>query len=269
MGVFSQRWESAKKSFETLTGKKKPKPEGLFAKTFNSSGLTKALKEADEKFEKASANYRANELDKKEKAIADAEKYVAVLTKETASYINTLDKAAKDEIAEKEEKTLYARALKTLREELKFIDKDYQAKINNYRVASDETKSVAEKSAAMAQKSLKATFGGVAVAIKSIKASPNLQEWNKFFGASVSDTCARKVQVQLIALSKGIDSGQIVVGRIRSDPREVANMLTPWQAGGKGNCLLPPTAQQADVVARLVEFGKVIKYVQSVVDDLG
>ena len=262
MGVFSQRWESAKKTFETLTGKKKPKPEGLFAKTFNSSGLTKALKEADEKFEKASANYRANELDKKAISIADAEK-------ETASYINTLDKAAKDEIAEKEEKTLYARALKTLREELKFIDKDYQAKINNYRVASDETKSVAEKSAAMAQKSLKATFGGVAVAIKSIKASPNLQEWNKFFGASVSDTCARKVQVQLIALSKGIDSGQIVVGRIRSDPREVANMLTPWQAGGKGNCLLPPTAQQADVVARLVEFGKVIKYVQSVVDDLG
>jgi hypothetical protein len=40
-------------------------------------------------------------------------------------------------------------------------------------------------------------LANAAVAIKSIKAKPTLAEFNKHFGASVSDTPTRKVQVQL------------------------------------------------------------------------
>ena len=44
---YLKRWEDAKNKFETATNVKKPKPSGFFKEFFNSSGLTKALKEAE------------------------------------------------------------------------------------------------------------------------------------------------------------------------------------------------------------------------------
>jgi hypothetical protein len=52
------------------------------------------------------------------------------LSKAASSYVDTLDRAAKAEIDDKAEKTLYARALKLLRDQLNLLDRQFDAKID-------------------------------------------------------------------------------------------------------------------------------------------
>lgn len=265
MATLSEEWKSAKKDFEALTGKKKPKPDGLFAKTFNYSGLTGDLKTADEWLGKIQTE---TDQAKRLKLIAAAKKHEPVLTKSATSYIDQLDKAATTEIRENGgDKTVYARGLKVLREELKRLDKQYQAKIDQFEVVQDTSLSPQQKAAAMMHKSLAICVVNAALVVKKIKATPTVAEFNNHFGPGIQDTAGRKIQVQLLAAAGGRKRGDLTFKSL-VDPQSIADDLTPWQAGGKNKALLPATAGAADVLNRTQEFLGLVKLAARFLDDL-
>jgi hypothetical protein len=265
MATLSEEWKSAKKDFEALTGKKKPKPEGLFAKTFNHSGLTGDLKTADEWLEKIQTE---TDPAKRRKLIPGAKKHELVLTKSATSYIDLLDKAATTEVRDNGgDKTTYARGLKVLRDELKRLDKQFQAKNDQWEVALDTNLQPQQKAAAMMHKSLAVCVANAAVVVKKIKATPTLAEFNNHFGPGVTDTAGRKMQVQLLAAAAGRKRGELTFKSV-VDPQSIADDLTPWQAGGKNKCVLPATAGSDVVLKRTEEFLALVKLAARFLDDL-
>ena len=264
--TFSSEWDAAKKEFETITGKSKPKPNGVFAKAFNKTDVSKGLKACDTHLDDIAKETK--DLKKKAKLIAAGKKYITSIKSDVNTYMKVLEEATKDEVADNAgDKTLYAKALKALRTKLDALEKSYEAKINAYEIAIDTTTSVTEKASAMVSKSLISTIAIAAAAASRIKASPTSAMFDEVF--KTSDNVARKVQVQLVQAAAAEKKGLIPSSASRRvDPRYVADLLTPWQAGGKGEAVADPNWTGAQVLAKLGEFTKLLKLARAYCDDL-
>ena len=266
MTTYANDWEKAKTEFEKITGKSKPKPNGLIAKAFNHSGLSGDLKTCDKLVADIEAEYK--DLAKKNKAIAAGKKHGASLEKSVGSYLKLLETAIKDEVADNAgEKTLYAKGLKFLRSSLDSLEKAYAAKISAFEISADQTTSGFEKATKMVHKSLISTIAIATAGAKKIKASPTPETFNEIFDKS--DNVARKVQVQLVQADNAHKKGLLPEGaRRRVDPRYIADMLTPWQAGGKGEAVADPGWGPNEVLGKLGEFAKILKLANAYCDDL-
>ena len=253
---YADEWEKAKTEFESITGKSKPKPNGLIAKAFNFTGLSGDL----ETCEKLCAEIEAEVKDqvKKGKLIEKGKKHIPVVKKSTSSYLNLLEKATKDELADNAgAKTLYSKGLKMLKTKLDALEKGYEAKIDAYEVANS-TGTGSEKASKMVHKSLIATVAIAAAAVKKVKAVPTVATFDEVF--NTSDNVARKVQVQLVQADIAHKKSLLPEGARKTvDPRHVADMLTPWQAGGKGEAVADPAWTAPQVLAKLGEFSKILK----------
>lgn len=257
------RWETAKDEFTRITGKKKPKPNGLIAKAFNHSGLTKAMKECDKALESVE---KERDQAKRAKLLSDAAKKVAPMHSAAKDYIKVLDSAIKDEIADKGEKTDYSKGLKYLSAQLDALAKWYDAKIDQQKIAADQSTGAAEKAVKMVQKSVVSTLANAVAGLKKVKADPTPATFNEIFNQS--DNPARKLQVQLVAAANGQKKGLLPTRGIRVDPRTVADMLTPWQAGGKGQAIATDDMDKAAILKRLGELADIVKLAKAFVDDL-
>jgi hypothetical protein len=264
--ALNPQWEKAKTDFEKMTGKKKPKPNGLIAKAFNHTGVSGALKKCDQLIEAVDNEFRDQK--KKAKLIKAAESYIKTVKKETDSYIKTLDKAIQSEINDKGDKTDYSRALKFLRTRLDALEKQHESDVSNRAIGVDKDMTATEKAAKMVQKSLLTRIASAAAGIKKIKAEPTVERFDEFF--KPSDNIARQVQVQLVAAANA-HKKNLLPGdaKKRVDPRHVADLMTPWQAGGKGEAKSDPQWQANDVLAKTAEFTKLLKLAIAYSDDLG
>lgn len=255
MGMCSDRWKSAKNQFQKITGVKKPKPKGFVDKALNHSGLTGALKSADKMlpfFEPGGVK----DQKKWPKILQKADKEGASLRKVANAYIKQLEVAAKDEKADKNEKTKYYKGLKMLKAELDTITKVYDQKIDATRISLDKQLSGIQKASKMVDKALTATCANGSAAVKAVKADPTPATFNRIF--AVSDNPARKIQVQLVqaatAQKKGLLPSDLIV-----DPRYVADKFTPWQAGGKNQAQADDNWDAKQVMARTQEFNGLLK----------
>lgn len=264
--TYASEWDDAKKEFESLTGKSKPKPNGLIAKAFNKTDVTKELVACDTYV--AAIEKEVKDLVKKAKLIEAGKKHITSISSSAKSYMKVLEDATKDEIADNAgAKTVYAKALKALRTKLDALEKAYEAKINAYEVSNDSTKTGFEKATAMVQKSLISTIAIAAAAANRIKTNPTPAVFDEVF--KTSDNVARKVQVQLVQAAAATKKGLIPESASRRvDPRHVADLLTPWQAGGKGEAMADPTWTAPQVLAKLGEFTKLLKLARAYCDDL-
>lgn len=266
MSTFAADWEKAKTEFEKITGKSKPKPNGLIAKAFNHSGLSGDLKTCDKLIADIEAEIK--DLAKKNKLIAAGKKHVPVIEKSASSYLKVLEEATKDEVADNAgEKTTYAKGLKFLRTSLDALEKAYEAKISGFEIAADQTTSGFVKATKMVHKSLISTIAIATAGAKKIKASPTPATFDEIF--NTSDNVARKVQVQLVQADNAHKKGLLPeAARKRVDPRYIADMLTPWQAGGKGEAVADPGWGPQEVLVKLGEFVKILKLAGAYCDDL-
>lgn len=267
MPNYAADWEKAKKEFESVTGKSKPKPKGLIASAFNSTGLTSDLKTCDKMI--SAIELENKDMAKKKKLIDAGKKHVPVFAKSAASYLKVLDDAVKTEVADNAgEKTVFAKGLKLLRSTLDALEKSYEAKINAYEVANDDsTPGALEKATKMVQKSLVSTIATAKMGSKKIKADPTPATFNEVFNKP--DNVARKVQVQLVQAAAAHKKGALPEAALRRvDPRHIADLLTPWQAGGKGKAIADPNWTETQVLARLAEFLKLLALANAYSDDL-
>lgn len=266
MANFLSDWEKAKKEFESITGKSKPKPNGLFAKAFNHSGLTGDLKTCDKRVDAIEAEVK--DMAKRTKLIVEGKKHVPAIAKSAASYLKVLEDAIKDETSDNAgAKTTYSKGLKFLKASLDAIEKTYETKISSYEIANDATTTGFVKATKMVHKSLISTIAIATAGAKKIKASPTAATFNEIF--NTSDNVARKVQVQLVQADNAHKKGLLPPdARKRVDPRLIADMLTPWQAGGKGEAIAAPTWTTAQVIGKLAEFLKILKLANAYCDDL-
>ena len=264
--TYATEWDDAKKEFENLTGKSKPKPNGLIAKAFNKTDVSKELKVCDTHI--VAIVKEVKDLIKKGKLIAAGKKQVTSIKSAADSYMKVLEDATKDEVADNAgAKTIYAKALKALRTKLDALEKSYEAKISGYEIAMDTTTTGFEKATAMVQKSLISTIAIAAAAANRIKTNPTPAIFDEVF--KTSDNVARKVQVQLVQAAAATKKGLIPESASRRiDPRYVADLLTPWQAGGKGEAMADANWNATQVLAKLGEFTKLLKLARAFCDDL-
>lgn len=262
--TLAKDWEDAKKDFEKMTGKSKPKPGGVLMKAFNHTGVSEAFKKCDKLVDAIDGEVR--DTGKKAKLIAAGEKYIPTVAKSTKAYMATLDKTIKDEVSDKGEKTTYSKAMKFLRNELDALEKRYEQVIDGNKIALDQETSGMQKAVLMVQKSLRSSIANAAAGVKKIKADPTVERYNEIFNQS--DNIARKVQVQLVTAANGQKKGLIPREKIKVDPRFVADKLTPWQAQGRDDTRAMPDWDKARILAQLGEFTRILKLANAFLDDL-
>ena len=146
------------------------------------------------------------------------------------------------------------------------LAKWYDAKIDQQKIAADQSTGAAEKAVKMVQKSVVSTLANAVAGLKKVKADPTPATFNEIFNQS--DNPARKLQVQLVAAANGQKKGLLPTRGIRVDPRTVADMLTPWQAGGKGQAIATDDMDKAAILKRLGELADIVKLAKAFVDDL-
>jgi len=261
----NDRWDVAKRDFTKMTGKSKPKPKGLIDKAFNHTGVSTALKKCDQLI--AAIEGEVKDMKKKGKLIAAGDSYISTVKKSCTSYMKLLDVAVRDEISDKGVKTTYSKALKFLRARLDSLEKQFESTIGNHQIASDHSTTGMEKAVKMVRRSLTATVANAAAGMKKIKANPTPEQFDEIF--NTSDNIARKVQVQLISAATGQKKGMLPPSSSRRvDPRYVADLLTPWQAGGKGEAVADPDWTSQEVLAKLADFTRLLKLSNAFLDDL-
>jgi soluble cytochrome b562 len=260
----NSRWDAAKRFFEDLTKKSKPDPKGKIKKFFGTTGVSSALKTCDKYLDAIEAEHR--DMGKKAKLIEAGAKYIPTVAKAAKSYMSDLDSAIKDEIADNNEKTTYAKGMKYLRNELDAIEKLYEQKIDGYRIALDESTSGMQKGALMVHKALRVTVANAVAGIKKVKSKPNVEVYNEVF--NTSDNIMRKVQVQLVAAANGQTRGLIPTDGMRVDPRFVADKFTPWQAQGNADTKADDTWTEAKILEQLKTASGLIKLANAFLDDL-
>lgn len=252
MTTYNQQWETAKAKFASATGVKKPKPDGFFKAFFNHTGLTSALEDTDAimaKIESAKPDDRA-------KLVGTAEGRVPKLGGAIADYLKILDKHAKDEKSDANEKTQLYRHLKILSGELKLIDAKAVQMLDQHRTQLIKGIDAKERAGKVMKTSLASAIAAAALAVKKVQTDPKLATFDEFFN-KVSDTPGRKIQVQLLAAAKLLKLGQLP--SLREDPEYVASMFNPWQGQNSPKSVLPPNATPDQVKARLDEFKKLLK----------
>ncbi|SFR83260.1 hypothetical protein [Sphingomonas jatrophae] len=251
MATLSAMWKDAKKSFESITGKSKPKESKGLANAFGShTGLSGSL----EKFDKLDAasvatdNRSPADCAKGQKIVKEMQSTLASFAKASTAYSGVLSKTIAGEIdkrTELEAKTTYERALKMLTKSLTAIEDTAEARIK----AAQQRFDAAEKDLGMKQKMLNnwkknmtgAVARGIAGAAK-VKAKPTVEVYNSIF-----PTAARDITMQLV-FAKDIDG-------LLADPTPILKSMNPWasQSGG-APARLPTTATEADVKKYLAGF---------------
>ncbi len=262
--ALNTEWENAKKDFTKITGKSKPKPNGLLDKAFNHTGVSTALKKCDKLVDAIDGEVR--DMNKKAKLIAAGEKYIPTVAKAAKSYMSTLDRAIKDEVSDKGEKTTYSKGLKFLKNELDALESRYEQIIDRNKIALEQDSSGMEKAIKMVHKALKSCIANAAAGVKKVKADPTVDRYNEVFNQS--DNIARKVQVQLITAATGQKRGLIPSDGMRVDPRFIADKLTPWQAQGRPDTHAQPDWDKDRILSQVGEFTKLLKLANAFLDDL-
>lgn len=251
---YHARWVKAKRDFEAITGKKKPDPKGKFAKMFNHTGLTGDLKKCDKLIDAIDAEVR--DPNKRMKLIQVAKKHIPTISKSAKSYMKQLDDSAKDEIADKNDKTVYAKGLKFLRDRLDSLESGFEAKVAANEIALDKSLGGAAKAAKMVNTALKTCVAHASAGIKKVKSDPTPARFNEIFNAS--DNPMRKIQVQLIAAANGQKKG-ILPGDLIVDPRFVADKFTPWQAENRPMTKAEDDVETREILERLKEASGLVK----------
>jgi hypothetical protein len=245
MPTFAERWEAAKNAFETKTGQKKPKPSGFFKNYFNHTNLTKSIEAMDAALQKADTAKLKDKPGLVEKCKAPVKAVASAVT----SYVRTLDDAVEAEYSDKNQKTVLYRELKILKAELKTIAAQGAQRLDGMLVVA-EGGTAMEQAGKMANKGLAACCANGVLAVKKVKADPTPATYNALF--NLSDSPARKIRVQFVALQKLRDDETIPA--FRQSPKSLLDGLAPWNQVGMLKAVLPDDATQQDVLARIDEF---------------
>ena len=255
-------WDNAKKTFEQMTGKKKPKEsKGIF----NAFGAYTGLSGSLEKFDKAedaagkTREQTRSELKAGNKLVDDMESQLASFKRAAASYSAVLTKSISKDIEQRTEadiKTAYERALKYLNKELDSVEKTGESRVAAMRQRFDVAEkdlSVKEKLLLNWQNNVKAALARATAAAGKVKASPTVATYNSIFPKA-----ARDVTMQLV-LAKDLDG-------FLMDPASIVRSMGPWgRQDGNEPASLPQDATQQDVVRNLVGFVKELKKAQQLV----
>lgn len=252
----AEMWDKAKKTFEQMTGKKKPKEsKGIFNAFGSYTGLSGSLAKFD-KAETEANKTKESDIKAGNKLVDEMETQLASFHKASSSYQAVLGKAIAGEIDKRTEsdiKTTYERALKYLGKELDAIEDTGASRVKASRQRFDEAEqdlSVKQKMLLNWQKNMKAALARAAAAAAKVKASPNVATYNSIFPKA-----ARDVTMQLV-FAKELD-GFLV------DPSTILKTLGPWgQQGGHPPATLPEDATQRDVIQNLAGFVKELKKAQ-------
>lgn len=239
-------WLAAKKSFETITGTKKPKETaGIVAAFTNHTGLSGSLKEVKAAYDKV---FLISDLEVKDglKAMKEFKSAEKSFNGAKKTYLTILDKEIKDVIRNKPDpniKSTYEKALKFLRKELDALESTTAAQIASFEQKFD----VASKNLSQAQKQLNnwsvnvnaACKRGIAAAAK-IKADPTPATWNASF-----PTAARDITMQLVHARKLSD--------LAADPDTLAAPLLGYANQGGGLPATVPLTHTAKEILPLLK----------------
>jgi hypothetical protein len=252
---YSERWSKAKQHFEEKTGKKKPEPKGVFNAYFNHTGLTTALKDADNALEGCG---KAKEADRP-KLIKGVEDKVGTLGSAVDRYVETLVKEANAQKFDNQgQKDVVYRELKVLSAELKDIKAKAQHAVNNYKVAL-QGGGAHEQTRKQMKTMLEAALTHAKLAIKKVMADPTYKTFHECF-ASGADTPGRKVQLQLNLAAKMVQEQKLPsLGAGQPEPGDIGKDFTPWQGQNSAMSVLADTATKEQVIARVTEFRKLLK----------
>jgi hypothetical protein len=248
---YLDRWEAAKTKFENATGVKKPKPKGFFNSFFNHTGLTTALKDTDAVLDELP---RAKQEDIP-KLLKKGDEKVPKLTKAVNDYLKVLEKDAKDEKSDNNEKTDLYKNLKVLSAELKAINAHAINALESAKIVQDKGLSARDQASKMMKTSLASACAVAVAAVKKVQAEPTAETFNKLF--KTNDPPGRKIQVQLVSARNQVKEGKLK--SLDVDPGFLADKLTPWQGESSPNNILQNTATKQDVLNRLEEFKTLLK----------
>jgi len=255
-------WDNAKKTFEQMTGKKKPKEsKGIFNAFGSYTGMSGAL----EKFDKAESGAgktnteKTSDLKAGNKLVDEMETQLGNFKKASASYSSVLGKEIGKEINQRTEgdiKTAFERALKYLNKELDAVQETGESRVGAMRQrfnTAEKDLSVKEKMLLNWQNNVKAALARAAAAAGKVKASPTVETYNSIFPKA-----ARDVTMQLV-FAKDLDG-------FLMDPKDILQSMGPWgRQDGKEPATLPEDATQKDVITNLVGFVKELKKAQQLV----
>lgn len=251
-----EMWDDAKDTFETATGKKKPKDSKGVLNAFGShTGLSGAL----EKFDKAEAAATKTNSDtdsdckKGLKLAAEMEAQLAAFRKASASYAQVLNKAidaAMDDRTEVDAKTVHEKALKFLQKQLAAVEATGASRAASSRQrfdAAEKNLGVKQKMLLGWQKNMTAVVARAAADVAKVKANPSVATYNSIFPKA-----ARDVTMQLV-FAKDIPGLQI-------DPAVLLKTMNPWASqGGNPPATLPDTATPEQVKGFLSAFSAELK----------
>jgi len=255
------RWKKAKLDFQKITGEKKPKKKGFVSETLGHSGIDSSFKKADKYCDAIDAE---NDLRKRAKLIAAAEKHGVSLDSTVKDYVKFCNAKMKDEEADRNQRTTYTKALDFLSDRLDHLDKLYDQFLDSRKIAMDKTLSGQQKVHRMMYKSFTSVIANANAGVKKVRANPTPEQFREIY--DTNDNIARKVQVQLVqaagAQKKGLLPSLIV------DPRFIADKMTPWQAEGKGECVCGDDWSAKQIQDKNAEFEKLLKLAARYMVDL-
>lgn len=245
------RWNKAKKTFEEMTGKSKPKEsKGIFNAFGSYTGLSGALEKFDKAWDHSETTSTMPEVDLKagNKYVDEMEVALASFRKASASYQQVLGKTITQQIDKRSEpdvKTAYERALKYLSKELAAIEEFGAAQAAFHRQQFDKAGralSANEKYLRTWQTNMKSALAKAAAAAAKVKVSPTVQTYNSIF-----PDAARDITMQL-GVARQLN-GFLV------DPAVIQKTMAPWgQQTGQPPATLPNDATEQDVIRYLVGF---------------
>lgn len=252
---YDQEWLTAKKEFENITKKKKPKDSKGLLNAFGShTGLSGSLAKSEAAYQlcKRTVFDDVKGGQKAAKAFGSAFKNYQKAKK---SYMKVLEKAIYDEFRKTREadfKSTYERALKFLKKELNALESTMDAAVASYVQKFDQASqnlSIQEKSLKNWEKNMKGALMRAAAAAQKVKINPTPDVYN-----SVFPDAARDITMQLVH-ARNIDS-------VKQDPDIFNKRLAPWASRGGGLPATVPGDYTPQQVTKLIkDFTKEIKQV--------
>lgn len=259
--AYDQQWEKAKREFEALTGKHKPKEsKGIFNAFGSHTGLSGALK----KCEKAlTACDTTNSTDAKEgkKVVAAFQAASKDFSKAKKSYVDVLQKAIYAEFDKREEKdfkTNYEKALKFLVKELGGLEASIESAVAMYTQKFDEAAkdlSVEQKMLKNWEKNINGALARAAAGVAKVKAKPTAETYNELF-----PTLARDITMQLVFARK--------IDGLVADPDFFKKKLDPWanQSNNGEPVKVPQDATAKQILDYMKEFSAACKGIVQLVN---
>ncbi|PGH57819.1 hypothetical protein CRT60_07515 [Azospirillum palustre] len=258
---YDQQWDKAKKEFEALTGKHKPKEsKGIFNAFGSHTGLSGSLK----KCEKAlTACDTVNSTDVKEgkKVVAAFLAASKDFSKAKKGYLEVLQKeiyAEFDKRTEKDFKTNYEKALKFLVKELAALEATIESAVGMYTQKFNEAEkdlSVEQKMLKNWEKNINGALARAAAGVAKVKAKPTAETYNELF-----PTLARDITMQLVFARK--------IEGLLADPDFFKKKLDPWanQSNANEPVKVPADATPKVILDHMKEFSAACKGVVQLVN---